>query len=154
VGVTLPPGTHEVTAIVTDSCATPEPGRCEVSGTVTVLPSAPPSEASGRGRPPLLLDRPATKVTGEKVADAVAYNVCADAIGSWYAPSAAKGSLCTVRAWTDNGDGTLTFDYGVPAGSWILVTASTPCAEGPAGAGTAGTERTTLGSWEPCGAAP
>jgi hypothetical protein len=85
---------------------------------------------------------------------ALAYNVYADAIGSWYAPGSATGSACGLTGWTDNGDGTVTLDHALPGNSWIVVTASTACAEGPAGCGTAGTERTTLGTWELCGPAP
>jgi hypothetical protein len=85
---------------------------------------------------------------------AVAYNVYADTIGSWYTPTGAEGSVCSMSTWTDNGDGTVSLEYPVRSNSWVLVTASTQCAEGPAGTGSAGVERTTLGSWSLCGAAP
>ena len=95
------------------------------------------------------------KEVADEVNFPVGYGVSrdiADALGSWYFPRGATGSQCSVRDWTDNGDGTLTLDYDVPPDSWILVTASTACAEGPAGRNSAGDERTTLGTWELYGA--
>jgi len=152
--VTLPPGEHQVKAIVTDSCADPGPRRCEVTKTVTVLSSDPPGEVSGSGEPRLLVAPRGTAVLVEGDPEVTAYNVYADAIGSWYGPTAASGSVCGLTEWTDNGDGTVTLDYALPLNSWIVVTGSTPCSEGPAGRGSAGIERTTQGVWEFCGPAP
>jgi hypothetical protein len=149
----LGPGNWELTAMVEDSCAAPGPDTCNMQAAVTVLSAAPPVEVSGPGGPPLRVEPSGRQVRVQAVAGAVAYNVYADGIGSWYSPSAAEGSVCSIRSWTDNGDGTVTLDYAVPPDSWIVVTASTPCAEGPAGAGSAGTERTTVGTWELCGPA-
>ena len=106
--VTLPPGEHQVKAIVTDSCADPGPQRCEVTRTVTVLSSEPPGEVSGRGEPRLRVAPRGTAVLVEGDPEVTAYNVYADAIGSWYGPTAASGSVCGIAEWTDNGDGTVT----------------------------------------------
>jgi hypothetical protein len=107
------------------------------------------------GESPLLVtDRTSASVVVEKDPDATAYNVYADAIGSWNSPSASGGSVCGVTSWTDNHDGTVTLDYEVPSDSWIVVTASNPCNEGPAGSGTDGVERSETGSWASCGTAP
>jgi len=152
--VTLPPGEHQVKAIVTDSCADPGPQRCEVTRTVTVLSSEPPGEVSGSGEPRLRVAPRGTAVRVEADPEVTAYNVYADAIGSWYGPTAASGSVCGITEWTDNGDGTITLDYALPVNSWIVVTGSTLCAEGPAGRGSAGEERTTQGVWEFCGPSP
>jgi len=156
VEVALPPGVWSVRATATDSCPDPGPQSCFVEKEVEVLPSSPPGEVSDikGGEPPLLVNPSATRLVVEKVPEAVAYNVYADAIGSWYEPTAAKGAVCGIAEWTDNGNGTLTLDYVLPLNSWIVVTASTPCAEGPAGCGTAATERTTLDTWQLCGPAP
>jgi hypothetical protein len=107
------------------------------------------------GAPPLrIASATGTRLIIEKVPDATAYNVYADAIGSWYSPSAGEGSVCKITTWTDNNDGTVTLDYMVPENSWIVVTASNPCHEGPAGSASDGSERTSYGTWALCGAAP
>jgi hypothetical protein len=156
VTATLPVGSWDVSATVTDSCADPAPQGCSVSGTATVSSEALPGEVSAvrLGEPPLLVAREAGRVTVEREAGATAYNVYTDSLGSWYAPSVAKGTVCSIGAWTDNGDGTVTLDYNAPGNSWLLVTASKGCGEGPAGTDSAGTERSGVGRWQFCGAAP
>jgi len=155
--LTLPAGTTLVTARVLDLCLRPRPQGCTVPVPVTVDDGAPPAEVSDvrAGAPPLRVSlSPAPGLVLENLPDASAYNVYADWLGSWYFPAPFKGSLCHFRRWTDNGDGTLRLDYDVPVNTWIVVTASTPCNEGPAGPDSGGTERTTLGSWQLCGEAP
>jgi hypothetical protein len=122
----------------------------------TSHPEPPPevSEVLGGGPPLRILDRTSNSLVVEKVPYATAYNVHADALGSWYSPTGDEGSVCGITTWTDNGDGTVTLDYVVPEDSWIVVTASDPCREGPAGSGTDGVERSETGSWTGCGAAP
>jgi hypothetical protein len=83
-----------------------------------------------------------------------AYNVYADALGSWYSPSLAEGSACGITDWTDNGDGTVTLAYEMPENRWIVVTGSDACREGPAGASSDGTPRTASGTWPACGPIP
>jgi hypothetical protein len=108
-----------------------------------------------QGEPPLLIkDRTSTSLVVEKDPDATAYNVYADALGSWYSPTEAEGSVCGITTWTDNLDGTVTLDYEVPMNSWIVVTASNACLEGPTGPGSNGIERSETGTWNLCGAAP
>jgi len=106
------------------------------------------------GEPPLRVVRGLPALAVEREPLATAFNIYTDVLGSWYAPSAATGSLCTVTNWTDNGDGTVTLTFDPPLDSWVLVTASNPWGEGPAGPDAAGTERTTLGVWDLCGPAP
>lgn len=152
VAATLPTGSHEVTATATDACPDPGPGSCEATAEVTVLPADPPGEISGSTEPRLRVVRRGEALRVEAAPETTAYNVYADRIGSWYAPTAATGSACGL-AGTDVGGGIEEIDYLAPSGSWIVVTASTPCAEGPAGPDSEGTERTASGSstWDRCG---
>jgi hypothetical protein len=107
------------------------------------------------GAPPLLLvGTDDNSLVVERHPGASAYNVYADALGSWYSPSLAEGSVCGVTAWTDNGDGTVTLQYEVPESSWIVVTASNQCEEGPAGRASDGSSRTASGTWPTCGPHP
>jgi len=117
---------------------------------------APPELVSDQpsGEPPLLVLPNRQGLRLEVDPDSLAYNVYADALGSWYAPRDRKGSVCAVEDWTDNGDGTLDLDYEIPPNSWILVTGSNGCGEGPAGPDSAGTERTQMGTWIRCGPGP
>ncbi|MFC2172919.1 hypothetical protein ACFLU6_09865 [Acidobacteriota bacterium] len=152
----LPLGTWSVTAVVSDTCTDPGPQTCELSVPATINDAVPPAEVSDTesGHAPLRVTKAPGSLNVAKVPNAVAYNVYADVIGSWYFPTQAKGSVCTITTWIDNGDGTINLDYPIPDDSWFVVTASTPCAEGPAGDNSAGTERTTMGVWELCGPAP
>jgi hypothetical protein len=107
------------------------------------------------GAPPLqLVDRSSTSLVVEEVPGATAYNVYADTIGSWYSPTAEEGSVCGITGWTDNPDGTVTLTYDVPENSWIVVTASNECHEGPTGSRSDGTQRSEIGAWAMCGALP
>jgi hypothetical protein len=107
------------------------------------------------GAPPLrLVDASSHGLVVEKDPGATAYNVYADALGSWYAPTAAEGTACGLASWTDNQDGTVTLDYQVPPTSWIVVPSSNACYEGSAGSRSDGTSRTASGTWPPCGGAP
>ena len=143
-------GDYAVT--VTDS------NGCEgVSDTMRVNAEAcPPGVVSdvSAGEPPLIANSRENSLTMENEILATAYNVYADALGSWYSPTQATGTVCGIRSWTDNGDGTITLDYVIPKNSWIVVTASNEHGEGPAGQNSAAIERTELGTWERCGAAP
>jgi len=152
----LPVGVPIVQVTVIDSCVDPAVQSCSLWEVATVFSAIPPPEISDvrAGAPPLLVRRDAARLVMEVVPEAVAYNVHADLLGSWYFPRAATGSVCGIDTWTDNGDGTLTVDYDIPAGTWIVVTASTSCAEGPAGTDSEGTERMGQGVWELCGPAP
>jgi hypothetical protein len=91
-------------------------------------------------------------VSGETWAKA--YNVYADRLGSWYAPSAASGSHCAITDWAVHPSGGISLDYAVPAGSWIVVTGSNEHGEGPAGYLEPLLDRTDHGSWELCGPYP
>jgi hypothetical protein len=107
------------------------------------------------GEPPLLITgKDDTSLVVEQDPAAAAYNVHADELGSWYSPSTAEGSVCGITDWTDNGDGTVTLPYEVPEGSWVVVTASDACREGPAGSASDGTPRTATGTWPACGPVP
>lgn len=106
------------------------------------------------GEPPLLVHKHDQTLTVEQDPGITAYNVYADALGSWYSPSAAEGSVCGIADWTDNGDGTVTLGYDVPANSWIVVTGSDACRETTAGTASNGTPRTASGSWPECGPTP
>jgi len=151
VQVSLPAGTHTVDALVSDSCTLPGPGSCKASGRVTVLSSEPPAEVSGFSEPRLRVLPGGDRVVVSGTPGVVAYNVYADRLGSWYGPSAATGSACGL-AGTVLPDDTVELDYAVPTGSWIVVNGSSRCAEGPAGPDSTGIERTTLGTWDLCGA--
>jgi hypothetical protein len=111
------------------------------------------SSPSAGDTPLLVLDR-GDQVRVAALQESVAYNLHTDTIGSWYFPSAAKGTVCHISTWTDNGDGTLSLGFTFPPNHWVLATASNPCGEGPAGACSVTGERTTMGSWEMCGSRP
>lgn len=153
---TLGAGSWTVTATATDTCTSPAPQSCSLQQMVEVVASTPPSEVSRvqNARPPLRVRKLADRVVVEALPEAAAYNLYADALGSWYEPSPGSGSMCTLTGWIDNGDGTNTLEVAVPAGHWIVVTASSACAEGPAGEDSSGTERTGVGFWQLCGPAP
>jgi hypothetical protein len=106
------------------------------------------------GESPLLVNEHDNTVVVEHDPGVTAYNVYADAIGSWYSPSPAEGSVCGITDWTDNGDGTVTLSYEVPDNSWIVVTGSDACRESSAGTASDGTLRTTSGNWPTCGPTP
>lgn len=106
------------------------------------------------GEPPLLVNGHDNTLVVEHDPGVTAYNVHADALGSWYSPSAAEGSVCSITDWTDNGDGTVTLSYEVPDNSWIVVTGSDACRESSAGTASDGTLRTASGTWPTCGPAP
>jgi len=152
---TYPLGIWPVSAALRDECVGGAQ-TCELLENCRVLALTPPGEVSDVrvGDKPLRITSGSNALTIEADADAVAYNIYADRLGSWYAPGAATGSVCGITQWTDNGDGTVTMDYALPVDSWVVVTGSTSCAEGPAGTGSVGVERTLLGTWERCGPAP
>jgi hypothetical protein len=66
------------------------------------------------------------------------------------------GRECAFSDFVDQGDGTLTVVRPLPAGTWIVVTASNPLGEGPAGERSAGAvlERSLVPGWTECGSAP
>jgi len=106
------------------------------------------------GEPPLLVRRQDGSLVVEQDPGVTAYHVYADALGSWYSPSPAEGSVCGITDWTDNGDGTVTLDVDLPVNSWVVVTGSDACRESSAGTGSDGTPRTASGSWPSCGPVP
>jgi hypothetical protein len=117
--------------------------------------SCPPGEAGGPGMQPLrILSRDANSITFEPAPGATAYNIYADAMGSWYSPTAAEGTVCTLTSWTVNGDGTITINFTVPDNTWILVEPSNAYGEGTPGDDSAGTRRDNLGSWPVCPLGP
>ena len=152
--VVLPAGATTVTAVATDSCA-PVPATCTLSQSVIVLSSAPPGEVSDvrAGAVPLLVLDHGGRVSFEDRADASAYNLYADAIGSWYVPSPPSGTACFV-ATTPGPAGRLETSPTLAPNTWLVVTASTRCAEGPAGADYFGVPRTPRATWLECGPAP
>jgi hypothetical protein len=143
-------GTYTVTVTDADGCA-------GTSAVVTLNGNdCTPGEVSSQaeGERPLRVRPRGPAVTVEPERRATAYNVYSDALGSWYAPTTATGSVCWIQTWTTNPDGTLDLDWAAPAGSWFVVTASNPFGEGPAGPTSGGQERTILGTWALCGAVP
>jgi hypothetical protein len=155
------PGEWTVTVWVMDSCADPGFQGCFLATTATVHEGAASlsevSDLSG-GEHPLIVEEkmPTTlDIRVDKERGATAYNVYVDELGSWYSPTEAEGSLCSITTWTDNGDGTVTLEIPVPPDDlWLAVTASNSCAESPSGPDSRGLERTTIGAWALCGAAP
>jgi len=147
----LSAGVTRVTAFASDGCA-PIPQECQASRDVVISPSAPPGEVSDviAGALPLLVLDEGARISFEERLDAVAYNIYADAIGSWYAPSIPAGSECFI-ATTAVGGGRLEASPSLAANSWLVVTASSPCAEGSAGTDSFATDRMSVGIWTPCG---
>jgi len=153
---TLPVGNWDVRARVTDSCLLPLHQTCSASITVCVDEGWPIEVSNvGAGDLPLrVILRLPIRLTVQGKPWATAYNVYADLLGSWNRPSPATGSVCTITDWTPGGFDTIRLDYDLPVNSWVLVTASYPCGEGPAGGDSAGVERTSVGDWTLCGEAP
>lgn len=106
------------------------------------------------GEPPLLVNKQDDTLVVEQDPGVTAYNVHADALGSWYSPSEEEGSICGVTEWTDNSDGTVTLSYEVPENSWIVVTGSDACRESSAGSASDGTARDASPDWPTCGPMP
>jgi hypothetical protein len=100
-----------------------------------------------------ILDTSDQALVVEAEPGALAYNVYADALGSWYSPTIAEGSACSLTSWTDNGDGTITLQHELPENRWFLVTASDECGEGSAGSASDGSSRSASGAWPTCGGA-
>jgi hypothetical protein len=116
------------------ACAAGAPG--EVSD---VLAGAPPLTVASRGG----------VVVVESVSS-VTYDVVTGRIGAWSDPIATD---CWRTDGADAGGGRVAFAVSIPADSWVLVTASNPCGEGPAGAGSSGIERSS--GWpSTCGPGP
>ena len=154
VDVILPMGSILVAATATDQCTSPGPQTCSISAVATVNGGGLPlSEVSPIDHPPLLVNPPATRLTVEPDPAATAYNVHSDVIGR-YAPSTTTGTTCHVRTVTDNGDGTISFDYTIRVNHWVVVSSSNTCGEGSAGRNTLGVGRATYAGWTGCGPAP
>jgi hypothetical protein len=151
--LTLPAGPATIDVVVTDGCAPPQ--SCQSQLMLDVLDATPPPEVSDvlAGAPPLLVPAGAMQLVVEEIPEATSYSAYVDVIGSWYAPTTATGSACHV-AWASNGDGTVTLDHPLPVNSWVLVTASTRCAEGSPGRDSLGRPRESRGSWARCGPTP
>ena len=116
--------------------------------------SCGPEEISdvSSGEPPLVVG-PGSPSTISVEADPLitAYNVYHDAVGDWFST---PQSICSITAWIDNGDGTLTLGVTIPDDSWILVTGSNAAGEGALGASSVVGERSLSGAWNLCGANP
>ena len=69
----------------------------------------------------------------EQVPGATAYNVYVDQLGSYYSPTVAEGTFCTLTGWIDNGDGTLTLPVWVPDNAWVVVSATNAAGESSVG---------------------
>jgi hypothetical protein len=147
-------GTTTVRAFAEDECM-PMPGTCELSADVRVLSATPPAEVSDvrAGAVPLLVLDHGARLSFEERSDAMAYSLYADAIGSWYAPNAAAGSACFV-ATTAVGAGRLEASPTLAPNTWVLVTASSRCAEGLPGRDSFDRERIASGTWTTCGPSP
>jgi hypothetical protein len=117
-------------------------GSCGPGEVPNVLDGEPPVRVSA--------DSPET-LTVEQDPEVTAYNVYTDAIGDFFGTPTKN---CFITSWTDNGDGTVSFDAAIPDDSWVLVTGSGPDGESGAGSGSDGFERTNKGMWDRCGAAP
>lgn len=128
--------------------------RCDACMAAGGLAPGEPSTPRAGWLPLLVTRTPAPRVTVELPAAASALNLYVDRVGSWYAPSLATGTRCRVTAWTDNGDGTVTIDADLPAGSWLAVAASNACGESSAGRDSLGVERMAVGTWEACPLGP
>jgi len=154
--VSLPAGTWVVLAVVTDSCLLPDPQFCSERVVVDVSAGPPPevSDVATGDHPLRVLMAPGPRIQVQSVPKVGAYNVYADRLGSWHMPSPATGSVCGITNWWPGALGTAFLDYDVPPNSWVVVTASNPCGEGPAGGDSAGVERTSVGDWTLCGEAP
>lgn len=151
VSVALPVGTTTVTVTATDSCV-PVPDTCSRLVDLEILSGAPPGEVSdvrGGALPLLVLDGGA-RVSFEERGDATEYSLYADSIGSWYAPQPASGTECFL-ATTPGAAGRRDCAPALPVNTWLVVTASSRCAEGHAGTDSFGTDRTTVGAWSRCG---
>ena len=72
-------------------------------------------------------------------------------IGAWYGPRPAGETRCHREDAVSNGDGTASLAVDLPAGAWVVVSASDECFEGPAGADSFGAGRDLAPDWEPCG---
>ena len=151
--VTLDAGSHDVTALATDSCAA-GPDTCMAATTVVVV-GAPLDEVSDvrAGDHPLTVAAGSLDVTFQLQPGAGAHHARVGTIGSWYGPGSDR---CVLDSWRDEGDGTATaWGLLTDAGSsWVLITAADPCSEGPAGADSMSVERETDPSWVTCGPAP
>ena len=90
-------------------------------------------------------------LTVESDPNVTAYNVYVDAVGEWFTNPAQN---CFITSWTDNGDGTVSFDVVIPDDSWVLVSGSNSDGEGPLGPNALAAERSQTGSWTLCGASP
>ncbi|MEM7247675.1 MAG: hypothetical protein AAF533_20225 [Acidobacteriota bacterium] len=146
VTATLPDGLNIVSVRVTDDCD--QVARCETNA--WVQPTIPPDEVAAPGSTGLRIENRGERVRfptflGDLV---TVYNLYTDRIGSWHAPSAATGTTCHVER---TGELEEVLDFTVPDDSWLLVTSSTRCAEGPAGTDSQGRDRTMPGAWESCG---
>lgn len=151
VSAVLPVGTTGVTARVTDACSSAQ--ECTTSTDVAVRPEQIPPEVSDRSRggAALRVDDRRGRVVVEQHATAAAYNVYAGMIGTWPSQVGAAAAACTLTAWQDLGDGRVALTYGLATGTWVLVTASSPCGEGPAGRTSDGAERIESPRWSTCG---
>jgi hypothetical protein len=150
----LPAGLHPVMAFATDACAAGA-ATCELPRDVAVLSSTPPGEVSDvvAGEPPLLVSERGARISFQERPDATAYSLYADALGSWYAPGAASGSACFI-AVTPDGPGRLGATPALAANSWLVVTASSSCAEGGPGRDSLGADRAAASTWPWCGPGP
>ena len=132
-----------------DTCFT---DSAPLAGTDAENPCLPPAEpsASGSSYPLQVVSTGNNSIVVELITDATAYNFYADPIGSWYSPTNAEGTVCTITTWTDNLDGTITLDVTVPDNSWVTVSAANSNGNSSAGQDSGATERMSVGTWENC----
>jgi hypothetical protein len=101
--------------------------------------------------PPLTVNAAGTQVTVEKIPCAEGYVVYENDLATWYGT---PGRGCTT-AWTDNLDGTVTFDYApVNGDAWLVVGAWSAAGESSVGRDSAGAERNAQPGWPPTGPCP
>lgn len=141
--VSAPAGpTWSVRAIVSDACSY---ARQDALLSLQVGLGPPLDEVTGLR---LSRTRPGTRVTA--VPAATAYDVLVAPLGDWYGARGSGLSSCAESTWQDPGDGTIILPTEPAAGSWVLVTVSSACGSGPAGADSLGRERSGRPGWQGC----
>jgi len=140
--IATPRSTLDLTVAMTEQCL--DEGWREAPGEVS---------DTSMGEAPLRITKAGTRLVVEHELAAAAYNLYTGHFyGGMFTPAHLEARTCAVTDWTDNGDGTVTIDHEMPGHAWVLVSASNPCGEGTAGAGSAGLARTGQDGWETCGA--
>ena len=71
-------------------------------------------------------------------------------LGSWTSTASSQCNLVEVSPADPNACVPTTAAVELPPNSWVVVTASNPCGEGPFGSDSLGTERGDAGAWPSC----